>query len=623
MKVYLFLFFSLMFNFSIHSLDSILINDKTAKLSIDSYIEFYEDKTGNLTINDISKEKFSFNNSKKIFNKGYSKSAFWIRFEINNKTKEKDKIFLEIKYPYLESLELYYQDDEGNYSKKNNGYRVPFNNREIKNKNYTFSLPIRPDENIFYLKIKNSLYTFAPLTIYSSMALLENENVENFFYGIYYGIMLIILIINILILFVYFEKSFVYYIFFFASVILLQTTFNNIASQYLFPNSKIFNNSLVIQISNFCCIFTTLFSKNFLEIKKYSRHLDNILNIYIFLIPFDSLLFFIDKTLSTKLMGFLNIFTSILLVLISIVFFIKKSRYSIYFMLACFLYFFGAITINLHAAGIQLEYFINFSAFQYGSIFLVIMLPIAFVDKFSTLKKEKEIADKAIAEKEKDEFASMGILLGGISHEILNPLSGITGPLDNLKKHLTLNLKLNDEKINKYVEYIEKNSLRIDSIIKNLNALYKKQEMLKEKIDMPELVKTIFENYKTNQNKKIDFISELNRQIEVYADKNAIHQILNNLVSNAIESIKDKGKIIISLEKIENQKELKVIDTGSGIESREIKNIFNAFYTTKTIENNIGLGLYIVKDLIIKMGWEINVDSSKEAGTTFKIILQE
>jgi two-component system, NtrC family, sensor kinase len=73
----------------------------------------------------------------------------------------------------------------------------------------------------------------------------------------------------------------------------------------------------------------------------------------------------------------------------------------------------------------------------------------------------------------------------------------------------------------------------------------------------------------------------------------------------------NKGKII------------KIKDTGRGILKNDLDKVYNAFFTTKNIKSGVGMGLFIVKKLVFKMGWEINVFSKKNLGTTFTIFIND
>ena len=106
----------------------------------------------------------------------------------------------------------------------------------------------------------------------------------------------------------------------------------------------------------------------------------------------------------------------------------------------------------------------------------------------------------------------------------------------------------------------------------------------------------------------------------VTGDSVQIHQVITNLINNASEAIIKDGIINISLDKDENEHLLlQVKDNGPGINKGIIKEIFSPFFTTKAIENNTGLGLYIVKKICERHSAELLCSSEPDKGTTFTI----
>ena len=96
--------------------------------------------------------------------------------------------------------------------------------------------------------------------------------------------------------------------------------------------------------------------------------------------------------------------------------------------------------------------------------------------------------------------------------------------------------------------------------------------------------------------------------------------MITNLINNASDAIVKDGKIIISLFKDENGSlSLQVKDNGPGIKKDIINEVFSPFFTTKTIENNTGLGLYIVKKICDRHKAELVCSSKENTGTTFTI----
>ena len=97
----------------------------------------------------------------------------------------------------------------------------------------------------------------------------------------------------------------------------------------------------------------------------------------------------------------------------------------------------------------------------------------------------------------------------------------------------------------------------------------------------------------------------------------------NYNIWNEKEGYKLQKHIRISLKKENGKAIIEVSDNGKGMDTKDVEKIFNAFYSTKNNPGRIGLGLYIVKDLILKMGFNIRVNSAKGKGTVFTIFAEE
>jgi two-component system, sporulation sensor kinase D len=96
-------------------------------------------------------------------------------------------------------------------------------------------------------------------------------------------------------------------------------------------------------------------------------------------------------------------------------------------------------------------------------------------------------------------------------------------------------------------------------------------------------------------------------------------QVILNITKNAIESMPSKGQLMIELKQQSTQCQLLVTDTGIGISPKEMKKIFNPFFTSK--ETGTGLGLVICKRIIQSFHGEINISSKVDIGTTVTITL--
>jgi two-component system sensor histidine kinase HydH len=102
-------------------------------------------------------------------------------------------------------------------------------------------------------------------------------------------------------------------------------------------------------------------------------------------------------------------------------------------------------------------------------------------------------------------------------------------------------------------------------------------------------------------------------------DPDTMRVVLSNLVQNAIQASQPGQMVVISAEDTRDRIEIRVADSGSGIDPEHLESIFNPFFTTKP--QGVGLGLALVSKIVDEHGGRISVRSQKGTGTTFEISL--
>ncbi|NQU63535.1 MAG: response regulator [SAR324 cluster bacterium] len=265
-----------------------------------------------------------------------------------------------------------------------------------------------------------------------------------------------------------------------------------------------------------------------------------------------------------------------------------------------------------------------------------------------------------------EKMASIGILATGVADEIQTPVSGISQGLTRMKEmvsgiseimraHESLMQQADSNTPAKVQEQIQKisdlkkhyqieNSLatftssidkglaetkKIQKIIKDLKSFSKEDETEYRYADINRLIDAslyvIYDESKHNIeiDKRYD---ETLPQIKCFPQK--LSQVFINLLINAAQAIKDKGKITIKTEQIQHQRQLGVSkvritfsDDGCGIPADKQNKVFDPFYTTKSVQTGTGLGLSISYDIIKVHGGRISVKSAPGEGTHFIIIL--
>ena len=102
-----------------------------------------------------------------------------------------------------------------------------------------------------------------------------------------------------------------------------------------------------------------------------------------------------------------------------------------------------------------------------------------------------------------------------------------------------------------------------------------------------------------------------------------VRRIFENLFNNALRYTKDNDTITLTSYIKDNCVIYKISDTGIGIAQKDLKNIFHMFYrgTNSRLEEGMGIGLSVVQSIIDTHRWRIEVESQKDIGTTFTVII--
>ncbi|MFZ5981747.1 MAG: GAF domain-containing sensor histidine kinase [Candidatus Zixiibacteriota bacterium] len=215
-----------------------------------------------------------------------------------------------------------------------------------------------------------------------------------------------------------------------------------------------------------------------------------------------------------------------------------------------------------------------------------------------------------------DRLATLGQVAAGVAHELNEPLGNILGFAQLARKSPKMPVQ-----VMKDLDKIVAASLHSREVIKKLLLFARQMPSKKEPVKLNELVANglyfLESRCHTSGIKLVRYLaSDLP---ELIGDPSQLHQVLVNLVVNAIQAMPDGGTLTISTRKMDNAIALTVKDTGEGMDKETIKNIFLPFYTTKEIDEGTGLGLAVVDDIVTLHGGTIDVVSKKGEGSQFEL----
>jgi signal transduction histidine kinase len=227
-----------------------------------------------------------------------------------------------------------------------------------------------------------------------------------------------------------------------------------------------------------------------------------------------------------------------------------------------------------------------------------------------TITQQKKLAEL------KDDF------INNMTHELKTPIATMTVAIEGLQKFNALD---DPEKTQRYLQTSRNELVRLNDLVsKVLNiAAFESEKisLVKEEINVDELVQDVIISEKLKTNKEVDITFENKNVRTVIADRLHFRNVLSNLVDNAIKYSGDRVKIDISCFENENKAVFSVKDNGMGIPSGHLKQVFDKFHRVPTgnVHNvkGTGLGLSYVKYIVEAHGGSISVKSEINAGSEF------
>jgi two-component system sensor histidine kinase AtoS len=238
---------------------------------------------------------------------------------------------------------------------------------------------------------------------------------------------------------------------------------------------------------------------------------------------------------------------------------------------------------------------------------------------------ERKQAEEALQRTER--LAVVGEIAAGLAHEIKNPLAGIKVSMEVLTRELEL-AKEDEEVFQRIVAEIN----RIETLLKDLLRYAKPPSPQFSRLDVNKIIdaavktaelslRSPAQDAKSRRTKDIQFVRDLGDHLpNTVADAAQLHQVILNLLLNAIAAIQERGSISVKTSADSGDfLEISVSDTGKGIDDKDIDKIFLPFFTTKP--KGTGLGLSICKRLIEQQNGTIDADRNPEGGMVFSIKL--
>jgi len=217
-----------------------------------------------------------------------------------------------------------------------------------------------------------------------------------------------------------------------------------------------------------------------------------------------------------------------------------------------------------------------------------------------------------------EHLATLGELATGLAHEIRNPLAGIAGVIEIVSRDLP-----STSPARLVVKDVRQEIARINQIVTDLLQTARPHPPKVRKSDLNTTVEhAVMLGRQQALTKSVEITLQKNPSLpEIEHDSDQIHQVLLNLLLNALQAIDRSGKVSVCVKARENAAVVEVSDDGRGIPPEQLPHIFRPFFTTKG--DGTGLGLSLARRIVEDHQGRIDVTSMVGKGTTFTVVLPQ
>ena len=227
---------------------------------------------------------------------------------------------------------------------------------------------------------------------------------------------------------------------------------------------------------------------------------------------------------------------------------------------------------------------------------------------------------------------ALGTLAGGIAHDFNNILHAMIG-----FSQISLEYVPKDSLIWRNINHILTAGIRAKELVRQILTFVRQKEVEVQPIRVDWIAKEASKFLRASLPKTIEIHEDISGDAYVLADPVHIHQVLMNLCTNASQAMGKEGGILgVRIRKVDFDKQdgerplalnsgdyamIEISDTGPGMNDSQIANIFKPYYTTKSSDQGTGIGLSVVKRIINKLNGSIQVASTLDKGSVFKVFI--
>lgn len=340
-------------------------------------------------------------------NFGYSQSAYWLRFNLNN-VQDARQWLLEISYPLLDDVQVFFLSRGVLLDSVQTGDGREFSFRPLVHRHFIIPLPQADvPELTLYVRVMSSGTLEIPLTVWRAEAFWEKEQPILVVKGIYAGLVLVMVLYNLFIYLAVRETSYLYYVCYAFSLLMLQVSLDGFAFQMLWPVAVQWNQLATLLFIAFASAFQSLFTHSFLNLEQRLPRVSKVLLALVLLMVFCAAgALGAPYAIMIQCVVALVIPVSMICMAAGIYLFSRGVAVARYFVVGWSAFFLGTLALAASKFGLVPVNFFTHNAMQIGSALEVVLFSLALADRINIDKREK-LAAKQEAIKNLERFKAL------------------------------------------------------------------------------------------------------------------------------------------------------------------------------------------------------------------------
>lgn len=572
----------------------------------------FEDPTGQWSARDVASSASFTTLDRSAANRGHTTSSFWLRFSVENPVLAQETIILELA---ATPWRVVVYDELGVHELARSGADLPFGDRPVHSANIALRLVLPPASprttTTFLVRIESRDTTILDPTLWREDTFLAHVARARLVDGVYYGIILGLATYNLFLAFATRERAYLAYVLFQLTMATANATIDKYTFAYAWPDSPRWALRSEVAFGLWAIAAASLCARLLLDTRRHARNVDTSLRVLGVLAAILGLIATTHDTTPVERVAMtLLSFAGIAMVVAAAAIVARSgSPHGRIFLAAWSLLCIGAVASVLYGNG-AIQSLAGYDLLKIGSAFEATLLSIGLAARIRTMQVEQVRVEAELAAERARRVASLSRLVGGIAHELGNPLNFAQGGAEAAAAAID-DTPPGIDAARKGLSFVQRGLARIRRIVEHVRADIGEVEapatslVVQNEIDdaMEVLGATLHE-------RGIHVRRDDSTPVRVRARPSDLARIFANILRNASDAMPGGGTIEIVVRVEGKDAVIELRDDGPGVAPTIAETIFDPFFTTRPgVDGGLGLGLYVSRELAMRWGGSLTLAS--------------